>query len=102
VLSYRPFDELQPYAECGPIFLHAERCDAYHDSSKIPEIYLNGEQRIVRGYDTNGRIIYGTGKVVEPSDIANYAAELLVDANVDHVHVRSSQNNCYAFRIDRE
>jgi len=24
ILAYRPFPELQPYAETGPIFLHAE------------------------------------------------------------------------------
>ena len=26
LLAYRPFDELQPYAETGPIFLHKEGC----------------------------------------------------------------------------
>lgn len=102
ILSYRPFVELQPYAECGPIFLHAESCTAYEDSTRIPEMYLNGEPRIVRGYDTADRIIYGSGKIVEPGDIANYAIELLADDNVACVHVRSSQNNCYAFRIDRQ
>lgn len=101
VLSYRPFIEIQPYAECGPIFLHAAPCSAYSDNARIPAMYLSGEPRIVRGYDTANRIVYGTGKIVEPGDIVSYSKELLTKAAVSYVHVRSSQNNCYAFRIDR-
>jgi len=100
-LSYRPFNDLQPYAECGPIFLHAEPCSAYQDSTSIPAMCLNGEPRIVRGYDAAERIIYGSGKIVEPDNIASYARELFSDINVNYIHVRSSQNNCYTFRIDR-
>lgn len=102
ILAYCPFIELQPYAEVGPIFLHAAPCDAYRDVGAVPAIYLRGEPRILRGYDRNDRIVYGTGRVVEPCDIAEYAAELLDDADVAYVHVRSSANNCFACRIDRE
>ena len=102
ILAYCPFTELQPYAEVGPIFLHAAPCDAYQDVGTVPAIYLRGESRIIRGYDRNNRIIYGTGKVVEPYNIAEYAAKLLDDPDVTYVHVRSSTNNCFACRIDRE
>ena len=101
VLAYSPFTELQPYAEVGPIFLHAEPCAAYADREAIPEFFLNGEARIVRGYDRDDRIIYGTGKVVGGSDIAAYAGDLLNDPTTAYVHVRSSSNNCFSFRIDR-
>lgn len=101
VLAYRPFADLQPYAEVGPIFLHARPCDAYANKEAIPEFYRNGEARIVRGYDRNDRIIYGTGKVVRASDITAFARELLNDPTTSYVHVRSSTNNCFAFRIDR-
>lgn len=75
ILAYCPFGALQPYAEVGPIFLHAEPCRAYDDAA-IPAIYREGEPRIVRGYDRGERIIYGTGKVVPPQEIAAYAGEL--------------------------
>lgn len=101
VLAYRPFGKVQPYAEVGPIFLHAEPCAAFADKEAVPEFYLNGEARIVRGYDRDNRIIYGTGKVVHPRDITAYAQELLDDPTTAYVHVRSSSNNCFAFRIDR-
>lgn len=101
VLSYCPFPELQPYAEVGPIFLHATPCAAYEYGGTIPAIYLGGEPRILRGYDGNDRIIYGSGKIVPPQDIAAYAAELMDDPDVAYVHMRSSMNNCYSCRIER-
>lgn len=101
ILAYCPFTELQPYAEVGPIFLHADPCGAYRDVDAVPAMYLRGEPRILRGYDRNDRIIYGTGKVVEPDHIAEYAAELLDNPDVAYVHVRSSTNNCFACRIER-
>ncbi|TIP78555.1 MAG: DUF1203 domain-containing protein, partial [Mesorhizobium sp.] len=38
VLAYRPFPELQPYAETGPIFLHAEPCERAAEAEALPEI----------------------------------------------------------------
>ena len=101
VLSYCPFVQKQPYAECGPIFLHAEPCTAYQDNTTIPAMCLKGQPRIVKGYDSADRIIYGTGKIVAPEQITTYARELFTDVSVSYIHVRSSQYNCYSFRIDR-
>ncbi len=101
ILAYCPFTVLQPYAEVGPIFLHADPCDAYRDIDAVPAMYLRGEPRILRGYDRNDRIVYGTGKVVEPGHMSEYAAALLENPGVAYVHLRSSANNCFAFRVER-
>lgn len=101
ILAYCPFAEMQPYAEVGPIFLHAKPCSAYRQNEAIPAMYLDGEPRILRGYDRDNRIIYGTGKVLRPPDMAHHAGELLRDPAIAYVHVRSSMNNCFTFRIDR-
>ncbi|RUU76069.1 DUF1203 domain-containing protein, partial [Mesorhizobium sp. M7A.F.Ca.MR.362.00.0.0] len=58
VLAYRPFPQLQPYAETGPIFLHGEECDRAAESEALPEI-LESPDYIVRGYGGNDRIVYG-------------------------------------------
>jgi len=100
VLSYRPFASIQPYAEQGPIFLHAAPCPAYEEDGTLPPRYLSGGPMILRGYDKRDRILYGTGKVIAPTDIVGYAAELLAREDIAYVHVRSSTNNCFAFRID--
>ncbi|MEM7172369.1 MAG: DUF1203 domain-containing protein [Pseudomonadota bacterium] len=100
-LAYRPFETPQPYAEVGPIFLHAHPCSAYEGNGDLPSLYANGEPRIVRGYGYDERIIYGTGKVVPPEEITRHAADLLSDPAVKFVHLRSSTNNCFACRIER-
>lgn len=101
-LAYCPFPELQPYAEVGPIFLHAGDCSRYKDTDTIPAMYLNGEPRILRGYDSNNRIIYGTGKVVAPEAMIDYAEQLFEIPEIAYVHARSSSNNCFSCRIEIE
>jgi hypothetical protein len=100
VLAYRPFTSVQPYAETGPIFLHAHACPRHADSTETPEMLLKSSQMIVRGYSSNERIIYGTGAVVATDRIADVAASLLDRPEVAFLHVRSATNNCFQCRID--
>ncbi len=99
--AYRPFPEPQLYAETGPVFLHASNCDAYSLHQSIPALTLKGEPRIVRGYNSQHRIVYGTGKIVEPENILDYARNVFENPQVSYLHVRSSTNNCFTFRVDR-
>ena len=102
VLGYRPFPALQPYAEVGPIFLHAETCPAYDPAQGLPPRHQGGHNaQILRGYGTDDRIVYGTGIVVEPVAIEATAADLLEREDVAYVHMRSATNNCFTLRIDR-
>ena len=99
VLAHRPFPSLQPYAEVGPIFLCVDPCAA-GDGETLPDM-LASPDYIVRGYGSDDRIVYGTGGVVATVAIPERAEELLADARVAYVHVRSARNNCYQCRIDR-
>src|SRR5690606_33291404 len=60
VLAYRPFPQLQPYAETGPIFLHSRGCERAAETDVLPELFGRTAAYIVRGYDAGDRIIYGT------------------------------------------
>ncbi|MPZ17725.1 MAG: DUF1203 domain-containing protein [Luteitalea sp.] len=101
VLASRPFSRLQPYAETGPVFLHADTCPRHAESTEAPEMLLKSSQMIVRGYSNDERIIYGTGAIVATDRIADAAASLLERPEVAFVHVRSATNNCFQCRIDR-
>lgn len=98
ILAYRPFPSLQPYAETGPIFLHAEPCRAY-DGDDLPPM-LDSADYIVRGYSSDDRIVYGTGAVTPRAEIAAYSGTLLARPDVAYVHVRSARNNCYQCRVE--
>ncbi|NLS03443.1 DUF1203 domain-containing protein [Rhizobium sp. P32RR-XVIII] len=101
VFAYRPFPELQPYAETGPVFLHKERCERYAAEEVLPPV-LTSPDFIVRGYNAENRIVYGTGAVTLTPDIRAYAAKLLDRPEIAYVHVRSARNNCFQCRIDKE
>lgn len=99
-LAYRPFPALQPYAETGPIFLHAEPCASYEAREVLPPM-LGSPDYIVRGYGADDRIVYGSGGVVPTGAIMTRAKELLADPDIAYLHVRSARNNCYQCRIER-
>jgi len=99
VLAHRPFPDLQPFAETGPIFLCAEDCER-GGGDELPNI-LSAPEYIVRGYGADDRIVYGTGAVTPTDRIVARAEELLADPHIAYVHVRSARNNCYQCRIER-
>lgn len=99
ILAYRPFPAPQPYAETGPVFLHAEACPA--PDGDFPERERQGSGRILRGYGADNRIVYGTGTVVKNEEIEAVAERLLERADVAYLHMRNAGNNCFTLRIDR-
>lgn len=99
-LAHRPFPALQPYAEVGPVFLHADPCKRGGGDARLPP-FLDSAAYIVRGYGANDRIVYGSGEVVPTGDIPARAAALLERDDIVYVHVRSASNNCYHCRIER-
>lgn len=100
ILAHRPFTSIQPYAECGPIFLHAESCSRYSKTDQLPPM-LESAQYILRGYNRAERILYGTGQIIPTPQILQCAAELLQREDVVFIHVRSATNNCFQCCIER-
>jgi hypothetical protein len=99
VLAYRPFDAPQPYAEVGPIFLHAAPCTRY-ESERVPGWFPFLDPAIVRGYAPDHWIRYDTGQVVPGPSVEAACATILADPSVAYVHVRS-KFNCFQCRVDR-
>jgi len=104
VAAWRPFVTLHAYAETGPVFLHAEPCapDPIGPDS-LPE-FLQSPDYILRGYDADERIVYGTGGVIRREAIRERLTHLLSRPGIEAVHIRSSRNNyyhCKAVRGDR-
>ncbi|MBO6719682.1 MAG: DUF1203 domain-containing protein [Rhizobiaceae bacterium] len=101
ILAYRPFPAPQPYAETGPIFLHADECERAPETDVMPELFRASPDWIVRGYGHDDRIVYGTGAVTPKQHVCTRAHELLQRDDIAYVHMRSARNNCYQVRIDR-
>ncbi|QFQ86279.1 DUF1203 domain-containing protein [Paracoccus kondratievae] len=99
ILACRPFDELQPHAETGPIFLCADECQPWAGDGLPP--MLESPDYLLKGYTADQRIRYGTGKIVAKDEISSCAAELLACDDISFVDVRSARNNCFQTRIVR-
>jgi len=99
VLAWRPFPTRQPYAEVGPIFLHAVGCTRYA-ADTLPAWFDFMDPAIVRGYGADDWIRYDTGEVVRGPQIGEACRRILADATVAYVHVRS-KFNCFQCRVDR-
>ncbi|HEX2338147.1 MAG TPA: DUF1203 domain-containing protein [Hyphomicrobiaceae bacterium] len=100
ILSHRPFPAPQPYAEQGPIFLHAEPCRRRCPSAELPSM-LASEHYLIRGYSAEHRIIYGSGQIVPTRQIVERAEAMFTDPRLAYIHVRSASNNCYQCRLER-
>ena len=100
ICAARPFPAPQPYAETGPIFLCGEECAPYQGDD-LPPVLVSREQCLLKAYDADNRIIYGTGQITPTSEIEAYVKALLSDAKVAYVDARSATNNCFTLRITR-
>lgn len=101
ILAYCPFPTHQPFAETGPIFLHAGPCRRYDEAAGLPPMFLERPCYLLRGYDADDRIVYGTGRIEKPNQIIPAAQEIFARDEVAYIHLRSGLNNCFQCRIDR-
>jgi hypothetical protein len=102
VLAHRPFASAQPYAEQGPIFLHADPCPRHDPAAGMPVMFRERTGYLIRGYGHDDRIVYGTGGIVAPEAMDATATELLVRGDIAYLHVRSAAYNCFQCRIERD
>lgn len=100
ILAHKPFDGAHPYAEVGPIFLCADRCNQGGGTDR-PEILTTSPDYLLKGYSTDDRIVYGTGAVVPTDKIRARIKDIFADPGVAYIHIRSSRNNCYQARVER-
>ena len=96
----RPFPAAQPYAETGPIFLHAADCGRW-EGEGVPPI-VTSKDYLLKGYRADDRIAYGTGGVVDGARVAERAAEVLSDPAIAYVDMRSASAGCWQARIVRD
>ncbi|SMC12741.1 hypothetical protein ROA7745_02572 [Roseovarius aestuarii] len=102
LVAHRPFDALDAYAETGPIFVCADSCNGYGSQPEVPPTLRASPDFLIKAYGRDDRIIYGTGAITPATQIETRAAELFANPDVAYLHVRSSRNNCYQARIDRD
>ncbi len=100
ICAHRPFPDLQPYAETGPIFFCAA-CERREASGEAPPVVASRKEFLLKGYTRDNRIRYGTGRVTPTAEIPAYCETLLADPEIGFVDLRSATNNCFICRVER-
>jgi hypothetical protein len=98
LIAYRPADRGGPYAEVGPVFIHAEPCPGYQQTAAYPEGFRHRRQ-LFRAYGPTGRQVHN--QIVERGDEEAVIADLLNRPDVDYIHSRNVLAGCYMFTITR-
>ena len=99
VLAYRPFEELHPYSEVGPIFLHTTACERY-DGAEPPWWFEYMQPALVRGHRKGEWIAYDRSAAVPGGEIAERCEAVLCDPEIAFVQVRSKYG-CFQCRVER-
>jgi len=98
LLSYQPLADTGPYAEIGPVFVHADRCEPYASTDAFPKDFAR-RCLVLRAYGHDGRIV--DALVAQPGEAPQKAAELLSCDDVAEIHVRHESYTCFDFKIVR-
>jgi hypothetical protein len=100
LIAYTPPGTAGAYAERGPVFIHADRCDGYLTPHDYPPELAHRPQ-VVRAYDRHGAIADGV-LAADGQQAAAAIADLLGRPEVELVHLRNVGFGCYnvAVRAD--
>ena len=96
LLAYRPAAVGGPYAEVGPVFVHAEACDGYADEDHYPEGFRS-RQQLLRAYDARGWQVENV--VVDGPAAERAITDLLGRPDVAYLHSRNVLAGCYMFAL---
>ena len=97
LFPYASIPDGHPYAETGPIFVHAEPCERYGSTDQYPAEFRHG--RVFRAYDVNFDMI--DAMVPNGSQPEEVIAKLFENPKTALVQARSVARGCYTFGIER-
>jgi hypothetical protein len=99
LISYAPFAQPSVWREIGPVFIHAGQCEGYHANHKLPDELRIGP-RLLRTYGPDGRMEYAHNTLItEDVDLAPTITQLLNEADVATIHVRTVRPQCFLYAI---
>ena len=100
LIAYQPSTFGGPYAEIGPIFVHADACGGYPDTGRYPQAFRH-RQQVLRVYDAGGNQIYNLNRIIEGRDAEGAITDVLARHQVSYLHSRNVLAGCYMFTITR-
>jgi len=98
LIAYRPFATPSPYAEVGPVFIHADECPGYTETDRFPSGFRH-RRLVLRAYDHEGRI--ASAAFVDGDGAEAAIEEQLTRPEIAFLHFRAQTYGCYQFAVHR-
>jgi hypothetical protein len=99
LISYAPFEHPSVWREVGPVYVHAQRCQGYTPTGRLPEQLATGP-RVLRTYRADDTMNYEHNTVVtDEAELEPIIARLLSDPDVATVHVRTLAPQCFLYAV---
>ncbi len=98
LFTYDPFHGLEPLPLPGPVFIHADACQRFAETSGFPED-LRPHRLTLFAYAAGRRAV--AEESVEDGSVEPMIERLLATSDVRYLHVRDTEAGCYDFRIER-
>ena len=99
LISWAPFTEVSPWREVGPVYVHAEPC-AGPTEPGVPAALSRGPL-LLRTYHADGSMNYDHNTLVGADDVEPMLEDLLSQADVATVHVRTVLPQCFLYAVTR-
>ena len=99
IIAWSPFPWRGPYAELGPIFVHASGCPGEHEGALPTE--MDARPMVLRPYGPDQKIAYHHVRHLTAEESTTTALrELLAKPDVAFVHGRNLTGGCFAFHAE--
>ncbi len=99
LISYAPFARPSVWREVGPVYIHAQPCQGYSPTGKLPGQLAVGP-RVLRTYRSDATMNYAHNTVVaEKVELEPIIARLLREPDVATVHVRTLAPQCFLYAV---
>jgi hypothetical protein len=97
LISFAPFEQVSPWREVGPVYVHAEACEGYAEDALPTE--LSRGPRVLRTYRPDGSMNYEHNTLVGDEDLEPHLEKLLALPDVGAVHVRTVLPQCFLYAV---
>jgi hypothetical protein len=106
LIAYRPFSRPGPYAEAGPVFVHASVCAGYGESGAYPAGYRDWPAMVFRPYRHHAvlncdAIAYDAIQLGGGATAESLISSIFADPTINFIHTRNVHAGCFMFSITR-
>lgn len=97
LFTYQPFGEAGSLPAPGPVFIHADLCERYDQSTLPPD--FRSLPLVFEAYRNGGWLVVQERIGVEASDASLGA--IFDQTGADYVHIRNAEAGCFMARVER-